>query len=389
MPTKRFECDHPTEDFVEEEISEKGSTVSDDSEYLIFGFAPDRLSYIVKKVNRKTMTEPREIEIPATYKGKPVTGIGPRAFYQCKLLESVKIPDGVREIGQAAFCYCSNLRSVTLPAGLTEIEGESFYGCTALLSVTIPNSVESIGYMVFYGCTSLSSVSLGTGLKKIFSWTFHDCKSLVSVRIPAGVTSILDGPFVGCSALTAIEVEEGNENYYVRGNCLIESATKRLVAIANGAVVPSDGSVTNMGRQVLNNREKLTAVRIAAAESNDGRRTEKGGDPTVIILPPTLDGGDFMIQKCPNLVSVEIPSGVKVLHEYAFEHCKALTTVSIPLSLCSITSNAFSNCRALKYLIYAGTMAQWKRIVKVQEWYMKVGHFIVRCSDGDIDGALT
>jgi hypothetical protein len=56
--------------------------------------------------------------IPATIGGKPVRGIGYRAFYNYRSLASVTIPDRVTAIGVAAFSGCDNLK----PEVRTDIE---------------------------------------------------------------------------------------------------------------------------------------------------------------------------------------------------------------------------------------------------------------------------
>ena len=55
----------------------------------------------------------REVTVPSTFNGLPVTGIGDSAFYNCTGLTSVTIPDSVTSIGQYAFYGCTGLTSVT------------------------------------------------------------------------------------------------------------------------------------------------------------------------------------------------------------------------------------------------------------------------------------
>ena len=47
-----------------------------------------------------------DVTIPDTIKDMPVVAIGIDAFYGCFTLQSVTIPDSVREIGFAAFDSC-------------------------------------------------------------------------------------------------------------------------------------------------------------------------------------------------------------------------------------------------------------------------------------------
>ena len=60
-----------------------------------------------------------EIVIPSEIEGKAVTSIGETAFYYCKGLTRVTIPDSVTSIGEAAFYYCKGLTSITIPDSVT------------------------------------------------------------------------------------------------------------------------------------------------------------------------------------------------------------------------------------------------------------------------------
>ena len=97
-----------------------------------------------------------EVVIPSsiTVEGKEytVTSIGRNAFYGCKGLTSVTIPNSVTSIGSYAFRGCSGLTSVTIPNSVTSIGESAFRECSSLTSVTIPNSVTSIGNRAFANC---------------------------------------------------------------------------------------------------------------------------------------------------------------------------------------------------------------------------------------------
>ena len=104
-----------------------------------------------------------EVVIPSTvtYEGVEysVTSIGSDAFYYCRGLISVTIPESVTSIGDYAFSYCNSLTSIMIPEGVTSIGASAFSVCSGLTSVTIPESVTSIGVDAFYKCRALTSIT--------------------------------------------------------------------------------------------------------------------------------------------------------------------------------------------------------------------------------------
>ena len=73
-----------------------------------------------------------------------VVSIGSMAFYKCKTLESIVIPDHIKSIGTNAFSECSALTSVSLPNTITYLNSSLFSNCTTLRTFTIPDNITSI-----------------------------------------------------------------------------------------------------------------------------------------------------------------------------------------------------------------------------------------------------
>ncbi|MEE1026652.1 MAG: leucine-rich repeat domain-containing protein, partial [Acutalibacteraceae bacterium] len=113
-----------------------------------------------------------DITIPSTLGGYPVTNIGDCAFYYCKSLTSVTIPDSVTSIGSWAFSGCSSLTSVKIGDSVTSIGEYAFSRCSSLTSVTIPDSVTSIGSDAFYCCSGLTSVIIPDSVLNIGNGAF-------------------------------------------------------------------------------------------------------------------------------------------------------------------------------------------------------------------------
>jgi len=83
--------------------------------------------------------------------GYTVTKIQKEAFFECEVLESVIIKDGVTEIGTNAFSGCVNLKTVELPETLITVNEYAFKQ-SGLESVTIPKNVQTIGEQAFGYC---------------------------------------------------------------------------------------------------------------------------------------------------------------------------------------------------------------------------------------------
>ena len=138
---------------------------------------------------------------------RPVVSIGVEAFYRCKALASIVIPNGVTSIGKSTFIECISLTSVTIPNSVISIGIGAFEECHSLTSVTIPNSVTSIEADAFWGCESLTSIVIPNGVTRIGQGAFYGCYKLTSVTIGNSVTSIGDEAFRSCFSLTSVTFE--------------------------------------------------------------------------------------------------------------------------------------------------------------------------------------
>jgi hypothetical protein len=206
-------------------------------------FQTDGKGTITKYVGRNS-----RVNIPAQIGGKPVTGIGEKAFAEIELV-GVVIPDSVTSIGDYAFygnkltsvtigsgvktiegaAFASNqLTSVIIPNSVTSIGGSAFYG-NKLTNVTIPNSVTSIGNYAFAG-NQLTSLTIGNSVTSIGEGAFA-YNQLTSVTIPNSVTSIGGSAFSG-NQLTSVTI--GNSVTYIEVNAF---ANNQLTSVTLGANV--------------------------------------------------------------------------------------------------------------------------------------------------------
>ena len=165
------------------------------------------------------------VRIPSsvTYNGTTysVTSIGNDAFYNCKGLTSITIPNSVTEISEDAFHGCSNLTSIVVERSNSKYDSRN--DCNAIIETStntlvvggkntvIPNSVTSIGSEAFYGCSGLTSITIPNSVTSIGEWAFYDCSGLTSITIPNSVTDIYYRAFDSCTSLAELIIEEGTE----------------------------------------------------------------------------------------------------------------------------------------------------------------------------------
>ncbi len=95
-----------------------------------------------------------------------------------------------------------------------------------------------------------------------------------------------------------------------------------------------------------------------------------------------IEKGTF--SSCEELESVVLPDSIETISERAFAHCKSLTYIDLPVSIKEIGRSAFVNCSALTSIYYNGTVEEWEKIVKGDDWNRGVPATDVFCIDGNV-----
>ena len=341
-------------DFVDRTCTRCGSKwVSQGLQYTL---SDDAKSYSVTAIGTCKDTN---LFIPDTYNNLPVTRIGDNAFYYCRSLKSVNIPDSVTNIGERAFMRCSSLTSATIGNGVTRIGDNAFSECSRLTSVTIPDSVTSIGEGAFYECGSLKSVTIPDSITSIRERTFGYCYRLTSVTIGNSVMSIGDSAFVGCHNLTSITIPDSVKS--IRKSTF--SGCEKLIEVYNCSSLDIVAGSYNYGWVGYYAKDIYTSTSQNSKlfMVDDYQFYEDGstvylmgyqGDETNLTLPERYHGKIYSIYPYAfsyqdNLTSVTIPNSVASIGEGAFMQCSSLTSVIIPDGVTSIENWAFYGCSGL------------------------------------------
>ncbi len=335
------------------------------------------------------------VTIPGEINGRPVTAIGPNAFYSCTTLTGVAIPDNLVSIGDTAFVNCTSLATATIGSGVTNIGYHAFFNCSGLSainvdptnacfssidgilfdkaqsrlvlcppqrsgqyvipstvvilgngafdhcvslgSVIIPDSVTIIEAGVFYACTGLTNITIGNGVEIIGNMAFYSCTSLTNAAIPDGVTSI-SSAFTDCSSLVSISL--GNN---------IKDITGAFVRCANLARIVIPDSVTSVGDMAFAGCTRLTEITLpnGVTSIGDSAFSDCRSLPALVLPGALTNIGQYAFDYCTSLVDLSLPNGVTRIGQYSFKDCTSLANLTIPDSVTTIGWAAFSRCVGL------------------------------------------
>jgi len=249
-----------------------------------------------------------ELKIPENINGRPVTGIGEKAFERI-YFTYVRLPDSLTHIDKEAFDACFYLEAVELPDSLTSI-GESAFNNTALREIYIPDSVTELGNGVFSNCSDLNSVRLPSGLKKVPDSAFFS-SGIASVDLPDTVTEIGRDAFNSCDNLKSVYLPE---NVSIIGDSAFEWCSSLTDVTCAGEIGLLDNS----------------------AFASCGQLS------SVIFQKGVKAVGDYAFRACSSLQTIDL-YGAQSLGESAFAGDTELTGVSLPDTLTEIGLTPFGD----------------------------------------------
>ena len=275
----------------------------------------------------------RDLAVPETLDGFPVTGIGPLVFSGKGGLVSVTLPEGIVRMTNLCFYACPDLVRVSLPDSLAEIGINPFSHCPALTDIAFSPDhpflelADGVLFtrpdrcLVSYPFSfSAESYAVPEGTETIGSSAFSGCENLVSVTIPDSVTRVEDGAFQDCVRLSSAVVPDSVKDlgWGVFAGCT------GLVS----AVLPKD--LVWLGAELFSGCSALADF----------------------TMPETVESiGSSAFMGCESLASVTIPDGVLDIGEAAFWGCAGLTEVSIPDSVITLMPYAFEYCGDITLVI--------------------------------------
>lgn len=312
-----------------------------------------------------------ELVIPQEHDGLPVIGIADQAFYGCRTLTRVQLPEGLQTIGDLAFKDCASLADVVFPSTLKSIGVSAFEDCVKLTKVELPAGMEQIEANAFSGCARLERIVLpfvgrnvqeeeydylgyifGAGqanfLQQAVIANVFVPTSLKEVKVLGG--NIGNSAFEGCAGIQTVRLGEdigdiGERAFY---DCFgLEDLYFEKGAGFVARQVFSGGYHTVQ----LKNLYIEDIAAWCAIDFTYGYATN----------PATCAENVYVSGELVNFLT--IPDGVTSINDYVFAGFDSLISVTLPASLESIGEFAFRDCSSLRDIYFMGTQAQWEELV--------------------------
>ena len=191
----------------------------------------------------------KELVIPETVDGKPVTGIRGdvfrrtalekvtlpntitiirgHAFDGCEHLREINLPTSLKWLGAYAFNECGILESVEFPPDLAYIGGYAFNDCWLMKINDLPQQMDSIGGYAFNNCENIYNITLPKNITEIHAFCFNNTR-LLNLTIPASVERIGEKAFCE-TLLKEVNFEEGSKLKRIGSRAFFHTSLREIV----------------------------------------------------------------------------------------------------------------------------------------------------------------
>ena len=198
--------------------------------------------------------------------------IGDYAFFYCRVLEEVSLPDTLKVIGANSFSICDSLTEVSIPSGVETIGESAFSSDAALTKLTLPNTVKEIGAKAFLN-TGLVTLEIPGSVQSLGAQALAYNTALTSVTIPSSVTQLGAELFLNSDSVT-VYTDSTNAPIYA-------------YAKANGIAIKTSGSHSS------GSGSTTTTYAVGVGSTKNGsvsvspKNASKGDTVTIVVKPDT------------------------------------------------------------------------------------------------------
>lgn len=208
---------------------------------------------------------------------------------------------GLTSINTMAFYFCKGLTSVIIPENVTSIGGSAFYYCEKLSSVVISNGVASIGDSAFNYCTSLATVTINrVEPAAIGSYSVFTVNAGLSIKVPYGAVSSYQTATNWSeysSKISAIENSYlfssagnwANDNFTSAAGTNAPNSASAIVFIDANCTIPVKTGGVTIGTLVVSSGKTLT---VSNGEVLNVTKVDNTGTASRLVLN---DGAQLII----------------------------------------------------------------------------------------------
>lgn len=249
-------------------------------------------------------------------------------------------------IGDKMFYSMTGLKKLLLPNSITRIgtnnyDSEAIARCVNLESVTLPSSLTYIGYKAFNYCIRLKTVQIPEGVTRISKYAFLNCKSLTSVSLPTTLGQAVQGD----EHTYFLDRLWTPNDYVIDYNSPRSEYSNTFEGCDNLSEVIMPEGLEALTPFMFDDCKSLVSVKLPSTMKVLNGAFKNTGITEIILPEGLIQVNSF--EDCTQLKSISIPEGAGYLSYRAFKGCASLISVELPQSTTAIPTYAFQNCTSL------------------------------------------
>ena len=235
------------------------------------------------------------------------------------------------------------VKSAVVNEGITCIGWGSFSGCVNVEKIILPKSLQYVSDDSFLDCSG--TLIIQSNIAKDYGSIQANFNKLILTKEVTEYNMGSISPELAC-----IVVDKDNPVFSSEPHCnsVIEKQSNKLILGSLNTFIPSN--VTSIGKGACQ-RINLTSINIPSnVTSIENYAFYDCNNLTTITIPESVTSiGNMAFAYSNNLTTINIPKNSQLtsIGGYAFDGCNSLTAINIPEGVTSIGDAVFGNCYSL------------------------------------------
>lgn len=237
------------------------------------------------------------------------------------LEEVVFLGERLDKIGTGAFQGCQNMHKIDIPEGVTDIENDTFNGCTNLNTVILPDSLKNIGDNAFKDCQNIHQMVIPENVTYISNSSFDGVSEETLKNIDTSKNQYAQ-QLISKAVLPGKgeKVTVGNLIYQVTASDVQNGTVTVVSAINKKQKTITIPSTIEINGYIF----RVTAIANKAFQKNTKLKTVTIGENVKTI-------GKEAFKQCKNLRNIKVKSKVVTkVNKNAFKGIHKKATIKLP-----------------------------------------------------------